>query len=47
MNKIERNSRQLDWDDQYRTYSYNVTLVKMFKLGLILGAFLVPLFDSI
>lgn len=45
--KIKRNSAQLGRDDQYRTYSYNLTLPKMIKLGLTLGTFVIPLFDSI
>lgn len=47
MGKIKRNSAQLGRDDQYRTYSYDLTLPRMIKLGLILGTFIVPLIDSI
>ena len=47
MGKIKRNSAQLGRDDQYRTYSYDLTLPRMIKLGLTLGTFIVPLFDSI
>lgn len=47
MGKIKRNSTQLGRDDQYRTYSYNLTLPRMIKLGLTLGTFVVPLADSI
>lgn len=47
MGKIKRNSAQLGRDDQYRTYSYDLTLPRMIKLGLTLGTFIVPLIDSI
>lgn len=45
--KIKRNSAQLGRDDQYRTYSYNLTMLKQVKLGLILGTFIVPFADSL
>lgn len=47
MGKIKRNSEQLGRDDQYRTYSYDLTLPRMIKLGLTLGTFIIPLIDSI
>lgn len=47
VSKIKRNSKQLNRNDQYRTYSYNLTLPKMIKLGLTLGTFIVPLIDSV
>lgn len=47
MAKIKRNSAQLGRDDQYRTYSYDLTLPRMIKLGLTLGTFVVPLADSV
>ena len=45
--KIKRNSIQLGRDDQYRTYSYDLTLTRMIKLGLTLGTFVIPFIDSI
>lgn len=47
MGKIKRNAKQLNRDDQYRTYSYNITLPRMIKLGLILGTFIIPFAHSI
>ena len=47
MDKIKRNSAQLGRDDQYRTYSYDLTMPKMIKLGLTLGTFVVPFWDSL
>lgn len=47
MSKIKRNSKQLSRNDQYRTYSYDLNLSKMIKLGLTLGTFVIPLADSI
>lgn len=47
MSKIKRNSNQLKRDDQYRSYSYNLTLLRLIKLGLILGTIVIPLKDSI
>ena len=47
MRKIKRNSVQLGRDDQYRTYSYDLTLPRMIKLGIILGTFVVPFIDSV
>lgn len=45
--KIKRNSVQLGRDDQYRTYSYDLTLAKMIRLGLTLGTFVIPFIDSV
>lgn len=47
MSKIKRNSNQLKRDDQYRSYSYNLTSLKLIKLGLTLGTIVIPLKDSI
>lgn len=47
MQKIKRNSAQLGRDDQYRTYSYNLTLPRMIQLGVILGTFVIPFIDSV
>ena len=47
MAKIKRNAAQLGRDDQYRTYSYDLTLPKMIRLGLTLGTMLIPFVDSI
>ncbi len=47
MGKIKRNSVQLGRDDQYRTYSYDLTLTRMIKLGLTLGTFVIPFIDSV
>ncbi len=45
--KIKRNSTQLGRGDQYRTYSYNLTMPKMIKLGLTMTTFIIPIIDSI
>lgn len=47
MSKIKRNSNQLKRDDQYRSYSYNLTFLRLIKLGLTLGTIVIPLKDSI
>lgn len=47
VNKIKRNSKQLGEANQYRTYSYNLSMVRMIALGLTLGTFVVPCYDSI
>lgn len=47
MGKIKRNSTQLQRGDQYRSYSYNLTNARLFKLGLTLGTIVVPLWDAI
>lgn len=48
ISKIRRNSKQLKSGvGEERTYSYNLTMGKMIKLGLTLGTFIVPLIDSI
>ena len=47
MSKIKRNSSQLKRDDQYRSYSYNLTPLRLVKLGLTLGTFIIPLKDCI
>ena len=47
MRKIRRNSTQLGSDDQYRTYSYDLTFPRLIRLGLTLGTFVIPLIDSI
>lgn len=45
--KMHRNSGKWGNKDEYRVYSYNLTMPKMIKLGLCLGTFIVPLFESI
>ena len=46
--KIRRNSKQLKSGvGEERSYSYNLTMGKMIKLGLTLGTFIIPLIDSI
>lgn len=47
MKKIKRNAAQLGRDDQYRTYSYSLTPLKLIKLGLTLGTFVIPVWDSL
>jgi hypothetical protein len=47
MGKIKRNSSQLQRDDQYRSYSYNLTMPRLVKLGLTLATVIIPLKDSI
>lgn len=46
--KIRRNSKQLQSGvGEERSYSYHLTMPKMIKLGLTLGTFIIPLWDSI
>lgn len=46
--KMKRNSKQLGGSvGEDRTYSYDLTPVRLVKLGLILGTFLIPLKDAI
>lgn len=47
MAKIKRNSKQLKRDDQYRSYSYDLNTVKLIKLGLTLGTFIIPIKDCV
>jgi len=44
--KMRRNARKWDNKDEYRVYSYNLTMPKMIKLGLCLGTMVVPLWES-
>lgn len=46
--KIRRNAKQLQSGvGEERSYSYHLTMPKMIKLGLTLGTFIIPLWDSI
>lgn len=45
--KIKRNTKRWGSEDKYRCYSYNLTPIKMVKLGLTMGTFIVPLKDGI
>lgn len=45
--KMRRNAGKWDNKDEYRIYSYNLTVFKMIKLGLCLGTVAVPLGESI
>lgn len=47
MGKIKRNSNQLGREDQYRSYSYNLTTMRLIKLGLTLGTFIIPFKDAV
>lgn len=47
LKKINRNSKQLGRGDQYRTYSYNLNMFRMVKLGVILGTIFVPFIEAI
>lgn len=48
ISKIRRNSKQLKSGvGEERSYSYNLSMGKMLKLGLTLGTFIIPIADSI
>ena len=47
IDKMRRNSGKWDNRDEYREYSYNLTMPKMIRLGLCLGTFIIPLYESI
>lgn len=47
LSKLKRNIRLFYSENKYRTYTYDITIGRMLKLGLTMGIPLIPLFEAI